>query len=198
VAVISLGGIVASRSLRVGGYDLDEAILAHIRRRHNIAIGPPTAERIKFDLGSAHPLEPEVSAEVRGLHLVSGLPERVVLKSTEIREALGDLVQSIVDAVRETLEAVPPELSADMATRGMTLAGGGSLLRGLDARLEAETGMDVHLVDAPLTCVAAGAGRSLEELDAVEKSGAGRRRGRRRSPGASSPRFRDYRDRSTA
>jgi rod shape-determining protein MreB len=184
VAVISLGGIVVSQSLRVGGYEFDEAIISYVKRQHNVIIGQPTAERIKFEIGSAWPLEPEREATIRGRDLVAGLPKAVTLTSADVREALGDTVQPIVDAVKETLEITPPELAADITRHGIMLAGGGALLAGLEARLHAETGMEVYVCDSPLTAVAVGAGRSLEEFDALSRGertsrtgdGAGRRR----------------------
>jgi rod shape-determining protein MreB len=170
VAVLSLGGIVISRSLRVGGYELDEAISAYVRRRHGLAIGERTAEDIKLEIGSAHPLENELVMDVRGRELVSGLPKNVALTSEEVREALADPVQSIVEAVKETLEQTPPELAADISERGIVLAGGGSLLQGFKERLRFETGMPVEHADSPLTCVAVGSGMALEEFDAMARS----------------------------
>src|SRR5215213_9585010 len=170
VAVLSLGGIVISRSLRVGGYELDEAISAYVRRRHGLAIGERTAEDIKLEIGSAHPLPSELVMEVRGRELVSGLPKTVPLTSEEVREALADPVQSIVEAVKETLEETPPELAADIGERGIVLAGGGSLLQGFKERLRDETGMPVEHADSPLTCVAVGSGLALEEFDALARS----------------------------
>ena len=191
MAVISLGGIVSSRSLRVGGYDLDEAILAHVRRRYKVAIGQPTAERLKFELGSAYALDPHAEAEVRGVDLVSGLPKAVVLSSDEIRVALADPVQTIVEAVKGTLEETPPELSADIATNGIVMTGGGALLHGLVRRLAEETGMGVSLVDEPLTCVVTGAGKSLRAVHALSQAKASRRgTSRRRQPRVADLEFR--------
>jgi rod shape-determining protein MreB len=167
VAVISLGGMVVSRSVRVGGYEFDDAIISHIRREHSIAIGQPTAEELKFQLGSAVALEEELEADVRGRDLVSGLPKNLRLSSEEVRATLEEPLQAIIEAVKETLEETPPELAADISERGIMLAGGGSLLRGVDARLHEETGMDVYLAESPLTCVAMGAGQSLEEFDTL-------------------------------
>ena len=182
VAVISLGGIVVSRALRIGGYDLDEAILSHVRRRHKLALGQRTAERLKFELGSAYELPAELEAEVRGRDLVAGLPKAVVLTSEELRLALAEPLQAIVEAVKGTLEETPPELAADVADRGIMLAGGGVLLRGFEERLRAETQMPAYLSDSPLTSVALGAGRSLEEYEAMARSaGDGRRLGQKRS-----------------
>ena len=177
VAVISLGAIVVARSVRIGGYEFDEAILAHLRRRHNLAVGAQTAEDLKFAIGSAGPLREEVETPVRGRDLVSGLPKSVSLTSQEVRAAFEEPLRTILDAVRETLEETPPELASDISERGILLAGGGSLLRAFDERLREETQMPTHLADSPLTCVAEGAGRSLEEFDALER--AAPRRGRR-------------------
>ncbi|MEA2481624.1 MAG: rod shape-determining protein MreB [Thermoleophilaceae bacterium] len=177
VAVISLGGIVISQSLRIGGYELDEAISAYVKRHHGLAIGERTAEDIKLEIGSAAPLPEELTMEVRGRELVSGLPKTVLLTSEEIRGALGDPVQAIVDAVKETLEQTPPELAADISQRGIVLAGGGSLLQALRERLREETGMPVEHAESPLTCVATGSGMALEEFDAIASSDTASRRG---------------------
>jgi rod shape-determining protein MreB len=170
VAVISLGGMVVSRSIRVGGYELDEAIVNHIRRAHNIAVGQPTAEDLKLQIGSATPLEEELEARVRGRHLLSGLPHAALISSEEVRATLADPVQAVVGAVKETLEETPPELAADITRHGILLAGGGALLRGLDLRLHEETGMEVHLAESPLTCVVTGAGHALEDFDALAQT----------------------------
>jgi rod shape-determining protein MreB len=170
VAVISLGGIVVSRAIRVGGYDLDEAIAAHIRRRHNVAIGAQTAEEVKLEIGTAWPVADEEKS-VRGRDLVSGLPRNVVLTSAEVRGAFEDQIATIVGAVKETLEETPPELAADIVTDGIMLAGGGSLLRGFKECLEAETHMPIFHARSPLTCVVVGAGRALDEYEALERTG---------------------------
>jgi rod shape-determining protein MreB and related proteins len=167
VAVISMGGMVLSRSVRVGGYDLDEAIAAHIRTEHLTAIGSQSAEAIKLAAGSAAPLSEELVTSVRGRDVVSGLPREVELTSDEIRGALEGPLSEILAAVQATLEETPPELASDISRDGILLAGGGALLRGFDARVEAETGMRAHLADSPLTCVAVGAGHALEEPDAL-------------------------------
>ena len=173
VAVLSLGGMVVSASLRIGGYDLDEAIMSYVRRRHNLAIGQPTAEALKFEIGSASPLHEEVEAEVRGRDLVSGLPKTVVLSSEEVREAFAEPLEAIMGAILDTLERTPPELAADIVDRGILLAGGGSLLQGFPERVRAATQTPVLLAESPLTCVAVGSGQSLEELDALARAGAG-------------------------
>jgi rod shape-determining protein MreB len=167
VAVISLGGIVESESLRIGGYELDEAIMGYVRRHHQLAIGQQTAEEVKLEIGSAWQLDEELEKEIRGRDLVSGLPKTVTLKSDEIRGALEEPLRAIIECVKETLERTPPELSADIAERGLMLAGGGSLLQGFDQRLHSETEMPTYLADSPLTCVAVGAGQSLEEFEAL-------------------------------
>jgi rod shape-determining protein MreB len=165
VAVISLGGIVVSRSLRVGGYDLDDAITNHIRLEHRMAIGSQSAEAIKLAVGSAAPLDEEMTTRIRGRDLLSGLPRELELESQEVRRAIDAPLTDILAAVHDTLEETPPELAADIARHGLVLAGGGALLRGFAERVHRETGMPVTIADAPLTCVASGAGQSLEELD---------------------------------
>jgi rod shape-determining protein MreB len=170
VAVLSLGGMVVSRSLRVGGYEFDDAIISHVRRRYNIAIGQPTAEQIKFEVGSACPLPEELEAQVRGRDLVSGLPKTITLSDAEVREALTDPLEAIIAAIKEALEVTPPELASDIALSGITLAGGGALLQGFDERLRMETQMPVGLAESPLTCVVIGAGASLDEVDAMRRS----------------------------
>jgi rod shape-determining protein MreB len=175
VAVISLGGIVVSRSVRVGGYDLDEAIASHIRARHRIAIGSHSAEAIKIAVGSAAPLEQELTAEVRGRDLQTGLPRQLELGSDEVRAAIEAPVSEILAAIHSTLEDTPPELGSDIAQDGVLMAGGGSLLRAFPDRVEAETQLSVNLADSPLTCVAVGSGRSLEELDTLDRVPAARR-----------------------
>jgi rod shape-determining protein MreB len=178
VAVISLGGIVVSRSARVGGYDLDEAIGAHIRTVHNMAIGSQSAEAIKVEVGSAGPLTPEIETMVRGRDLVSGLPRELRLDSAEIRRAIDTPMSEILTAVQETLEETPPELAGDIARHGIVLAGGGSLLRAFAERVHAETGMPTELAGSPLDCVAVGAGHALEELDVLTRSTMSARRAR--------------------
>src|SRR5215216_1015053 len=172
VAVISLGGLVVSRSLRVGGYDLDEAITNHIRNEHRMAIGSQSAETIKLAVAAATPQDGIYDAEVRGRDLMSGLPREVKLGTEEVRTAIAGPLADILATVHAALEETPPELAADITKEGILLAGGGALLRGLEERLEAETGMPVRVADAPLECVALGAGQSLEELD---RMGRGRR-----------------------
>jgi rod shape-determining protein MreB and related proteins len=183
VAVISLGGIVVSQSLRVGGDEMDEAIINHIKREYKLLIGQQTAEEIKLEVGSAFPLKEEVQAEVRGRDMLTGLPKTVILSSEEVRHALEDPVAQIIDAIKSTLDKTPPELAADIMDRGIVLAGGGALLQGLDQRLRQETHMPTHLAESPLTCVAVGSGRSLEEFEAMRNSARARARSRRNGRG---------------
>lgn len=165
VAVISLGGIVASRSVRVGGDEFDEAIIAYIKKKYNLLIGERTAEEIKIKIGSAYVYEDEGAMEIKGRNLLDGLPKNTVIQASEVREALADPVAAILDAVRTTLEKTPPELSADIIDHGITLTGGGALLRGLDELISKETGMPVHVAENPLDCVAEGTGKVLEDID---------------------------------
>ncbi len=169
VAVLALGGIVVSKSIRVAGDEMDEAIVAHCRKNYNLLIGERTAEQIKIDIGSAYPLSEERTIEVRGRDLVTGLPKTLTLTSSEIRDALSEPVATVVDAVRMTLEKTPPELASDIMDRGIVMAGGGSLLRGLDKHLAQETDMSVYVVDDPISCVAYGTGKILEEIDTLKK-----------------------------
>lgn len=164
VALISLSGIVFSRSVRVAGDELDEAISQYMKRAYNLMVGERTAEDIKIKIGSAYKLEKESTMEVKGRDLVAGLPKTITITSQEVREALMEPISTIVDSVRITLERCPPELSADLVDRGMVLAGGGALLRGLDRLLTEETGLPVHIAEDPLSAVAEGTGRALQEL----------------------------------
>ena len=165
MAVISLGGIVVSRSVRVGGYEMDEAIAHYIRSIYQLAIGSRTAETVKMTIGSATALHPEETIEVRGRHLVSGLPTAIQLHSEEVRQAIAAPLREILQAIRDTLEETPPELSSDIARDGILLAGGGTLIRGFPELVAAETGMPVYRADSPLTCVAVGSGQALDHLD---------------------------------
>ena len=169
VAIISLAGIVFSRSIRVAGDELDEAIVQYMKRAYNLMIGERTAEEIKIKVGSAHPTGKDTTLEVKGRDLVSGLPKTLTITSQEIREALMEPVSTIVDSVRITLERCPPELSADLVDRGLVLAGGGALLRGLDKLISKETGLPVHVADDPLSAVAEGTGKALSELKFLRK-----------------------------
>jgi rod shape-determining protein MreB len=168
VAVISLGGVVTSQSIRVGGDELDEAIIQFIKKEYSLALGERTAEEVKIALGSAWALEDELFAEIRGRDLVSGLPKTVVTSTEEIREALDEPVSTICDAVKVTLDRTPPELAADIMEQGIVLAGGGALLTGLDARLAHETAMPIVVAPNPLFAVAIGSGQALEEFEALQ------------------------------
>ena len=168
VAVISLGGIVASQSVRVGGDELDEAIVNYIKKEYSLALGDRTAEEVKIALGSAWPLVDEVHAEIRGRDLVTGLPKTIVVSTQEIRDAIDEPVSAMVDAVKVTLDKTPPELAADIMEQGIVLSGGGALLHGIDARLQHETGMPIVIAPDPLHAVAIGSGQSLEEFDALK------------------------------
>ncbi len=180
VAVISLGGIVVSQSIRVGGDELDEAIVNYVKREMKLMIGTQTAEEVKLEIGSAFAMREEMKAEVRGRDMISGLPKTVVLSSEQVREAMAETVGQIVEAVKVTLDRTPPELASDIMDRGIVLAGGGSLLNGLDDRLRAETEVPIHIAESPLTCVAVGSGRALEEFEVMRKSSQRPRRRRRR------------------
>ncbi len=169
MAVISLAGVVFSKSIRIGGDEMDEAITNYLKRTYNLMIGERTAEEIKIKIGSAHPMEEELTMDVRGRDLVAGLPKMISIASEEVREALTEPIAQIVEAVRITLERTPPELSADLIEKGLILAGGGALLRGLDKLISEETGLPVHLADDPLTAVVLGTGKVLSELKYLEK-----------------------------
>jgi rod shape-determining protein MreB and related proteins len=170
VAVISLGGIVVSQSIRVGGDELDEAIVNYVKREYKLLIGMQTSEEVKLEIGSAAPMKEELQAEIRGRDLVTGLPKTVVLSSQEVRLALDEPLQQIVDAIKSTLDKTPPELASDIMDRGIVLAGGGALLHRLEERIRHETEMPVHLAESPLTCVAVGSGRSLEEFETMNRA----------------------------
>jgi len=184
VAVISLGSMVVWRSLPVGGYEMDDAIVSHVRRQHGLEIGEGRAEQLKIEIGSAWADTDDREAETNGRDLRSGRLRRVLISARETRQALEATVMQVIEAVRETLEQTPPELSADISERGIVLAGGGVLLRGFPERLQAETGLPVHVVDEPLTCDAVGSGRCLDELETIARTAkAGKGSGRHRSPG---------------
>ena len=173
VAIISLAGIVLSRSVRVGGDEMDEAIVQYLKRVYNLMIGERTAEEIKITIGSAYPLGEEVSMEVKGRDLVAGLPKTLTITSEEIREALQEPVSAIVEAIRITLERCPPELSSDLVDRGIVLAGGTSQLRGMDKLIAEQTGLPVHVAEDPLSAVAEGTGVVLHELNFLRKVSSG-------------------------
>lgn len=169
VAVISLGGIVAARSVRVGGDELDSFIIQYIKKKYNLLIGERTAEDIKIGIGSAYPFEGEATMDIKGRDLMDGLPKNISVTSEEVREALADPLSMILDAIRVTLEKTPPELSADIIDHGITLTGGGALLRGLDQLVSNETGMPVHIAENPLDCVALGTGKVLDDIDRLHE-----------------------------
>ena len=164
VAVLSLSGIVTSRSVRVAGDEFDEAIIAYVKKKYNLLIGERTAEQIKISIGSAHAYEDESEVEIKGRNLLDGLPSNIVITSKEVREALADPVSLVVDAIRSTLERTPPELSADIIDRGIMLTGGGALLRGLDELISEETGIPVNIAEQPLDCVVQGTGKLLDDM----------------------------------
>lgn len=171
VAVISLSGIVASRSVRCAGDALDQSITSFIKRKYNLLVGERTAEQIKLEIGSACPPDPtdtehgETTMEIKGRNLVDGLPKDILIRSEEVREAMNENLMRIVEAIKDTLECTPPELSSDIIDRGIMLSGGGALLRGLDTLIQNETGIEVHIAEAPLDCVALGAGAVLDHSD---------------------------------
>jgi len=169
VAVISLGGMVTSLSVRVGGDELDNSIVQYIKKEYSLMLGERTAEEIKMAIGSAFPMPDEPHAEIRGRDLVTGLPRTVVVSAEEIRRAMDEPVNAIVDAVKATLDRTPPELSGDIMDRGIVLTGGGALLRGLDERLRHETGMPIIVAERPLECVAIGSGKCVEEFEALQQ-----------------------------
>ena len=169
IAIISLAGIVFSRSLRVGGDEFDDTIMAHMKRAYNLMIGERTAEEIKITIGSAYPQEEELSMEVKGRDLSAGLPRIMTVRSEEIRDALKEPLNNILESIRLTLERCPPELSADLVDRGIVVAGGGALLRGIDQLIAKETALPVHIADSPLTAVAEGTGRVLQELQFLRR-----------------------------
>ena len=177
VAVISLGGMVVWNSVRVGGYEMDDAIVDHARKEHGLLIGQERAEEVKIEIGAACESAEAGHAQIAGRDQLTGLLKRVVLQADEVHRALDGPVTRIVDAVKETLERTPPQLAADVVERGITLAGGGALVRQMDERLRSETGVQVAIVDSPLTCVALGAGRSLDDFEAMARAArAGKRR----------------------
>jgi rod shape-determining protein MreB and related proteins len=179
VAVISLGGIVVSASIRVGGDEQDDAITAYCKHEYKLLIGQQTSEEVKLEIGSAAPLPEEVTTEIRGRDMVTGLPKTIMLSSAEVRGALEEPVSQIVAAVKDTLDRTPPELAGDIMDRGITLAGGGALLQGMAQRLREECQMPAQLTESPLTCVAVGSGRSLEEFEVIHRMNRGNSHRRR-------------------
>jgi rod shape-determining protein MreB len=169
VAVISLGGIVTSTSIRIGGDELDEAIIQHVKKEYSLLLGERTAEAIQLATGSAFPTVDDMMAEIKGRDLVSGLPKTIHITAEEVRKAIEEPVNAIIDAVKNTLDRCPPELAADVMDKGVVLTGGGALLKGLDERLKHETGMPIHVAETPLSCVAIGAGKCLEEFEVLKR-----------------------------
>ena len=169
VAVISLGGIVTSTSIRIGGDELDEAIIQHVKKEYSLLLGERTSEAIKLAIASVFPMPEELVAEIKGRDLVSGLPKTITITAEEIRRAIEEPVNAIIDAIKTTLDRTPPELSADIMDRGIVLSGGGALLRNLDQRLRDETGLPVVLAEDPLASVVLGAGRVLEDINLLRK-----------------------------
>lgn len=169
VAVISLGGIVTSRSVRCAGDAFDAAIINYIKKKYNLLIGERTAENVKIAIGSAFPMEQEAEMEIKGRNLLNGLPENIRVTSAEIREALAEPLSNVIEAIKVTLEKTPPELAADIIDQGITLAGGGANIRGLDKLINKETGMPVYVADSPLDCVADGTGKVLEEIEKLRE-----------------------------
>ena len=170
VAIISLGGIVTSRSLRVAGDELDQSIIAYIKKEFNLMIGERTAEQIKMEIGSAYKIDDEErEMEIKGRDLVTGLPKVVEISESLIRDALKEPVCAIIESIKTTLEKTPPELAADIMEKGIMLAGGGAMLKGLDVLIMKETNMPVHIAESPLDCVVLGAGKALEDFDRISK-----------------------------
>lgn len=167
IAIISLGGIVTAKSLRVAGDDFDQAIISYIKKEYSLMIGERTAEKIKLELGSAYDMGEEMTMEIRGRDLITGLPKEVLIKESEVRESLREPINAIIEAIKTTLEKTPPELASDIIDKGITLAGGGALMRGLDKLIMTETHMPVHIAESPLDCVALGAGKALDTLEKV-------------------------------
>jgi rod shape-determining protein MreB len=169
VAVISLSGIVYSRSVRVAGNEIDEAIMQYLKRKYNLLIGERTAEQIKIQIGSAYPLDKPLTMEIKGRNLIEGVPRTITVDDSEIREAISECVAAIMNAIRVALERTPPELSADISDRGIVLTGGGALLRNLDKRIREETGLPVSIAEDPLACVVLGTGKMLDEFKLLRK-----------------------------
>jgi rod shape-determining protein MreB len=169
VAVLSLAGIVYSQSVRVGGDKMDDAISAYLKRKYNLAIGEQTAEKIKIQIGNAYPVEKQMTTEVKGRDLVAGVPKTVIVNSDEIREALTEPINAIVEAVLTALEKTPPELAADIVDKGIVLTGGGALLRNLDVLLREETGLPVMVCDDPISAVVLGSGKALDHMELLKE-----------------------------
>jgi rod shape-determining protein MreB len=169
VAVLSLSGIVYTRSVRVGGDKMDEAIINYIKRKYNLLIGERTAEQIKIEIGSAYPLEKPMTMEIKGRNLIEGVPKTITIDDSEVREAVAECVSTIMNAIRVALERTPPELSADISDRGIVLTGGGAMLKNLDKRIREETGLPVSIADDPLSSVVLGTGKMLSDFKLLRK-----------------------------
>jgi rod shape-determining protein MreB len=169
VAVISLSGIVYSRSVRVAGNEMDDAVMQFMKRKYNLLIGERTAEAVKMEVGSAYPLDKPLTMDIKGRNLIEGVPRTISINDSEIREALGECVATIINAIRVALERTPPELSADISDRGIVLTGGGALLKNLDKRIREETGLPVSIADDPLASVVLGTGRMLSDFRLLRK-----------------------------
>src|SRR6202041_942268 len=169
IAVISLSGIVYSRSVRMAGNQMDEAIMTYVKRKYNLLIGERTAEQIKIEIGSASPLEKPLTMEIKGRNLIEGVPKTIILNDNEVREALSEWVSTLMNAIRVGLERIPPELSADISDRGIVLTGGGALLKDLDRRIREETGLPVAIADDPLCCVVLGTGKMLDDFKLLRR-----------------------------
>lgn len=179
IAVISLGGTVVSTSIKVAGDKFDEAIVRYMRKKHNIMIGERTAEELKINVGTVYPRVQEISMDIRGRNLISGLPKTITVTSTEMMGALEETVSSVVEAVHSVLERTPPELAADISDRGIVMTGGGSLIYGLDKLIQEKTGINVIIADEAVSCVALGTGKALDNIEAIEQSIMSERRNRR-------------------
>ncbi|MCK4224873.1 MAG: rod shape-determining protein, partial [candidate division Zixibacteria bacterium] len=169
IAVIALDGIVNNISIRIGGDEMDEGIMLYLKKNYNLLIGERTAEKIKMEIGSAYPPEEEESMEIKGRDLVAGIPKTMKISSVQVREALSEPIDAIIEAVRQALEQTPPELSADILDKGIVVTGGGALLKGLDKRLREETNLPINIAEDPLTCVARGTGEVLENMTQFSK-----------------------------
>jgi rod shape-determining protein MreB len=169
IAVISLSGIVYSRSVRVAGNEMDEAVTAYLKRKYNLLVGERTAEQVKMEIGSAYPLEKPMTMEIKGRHLLEGIPKTITIDDSEIRDALSECIATILNAIRVALERTPPELSADISDRGIVLTGGGALIKNLDKRIREETGLPVSIAEDPLASVVLGTGKMLTDFNLLRR-----------------------------
>jgi rod shape-determining protein MreB len=169
IAVISLSGIVYSRSVRVAGNEMDEAVTAYLKRKYNLLVGERTAEQVKMEIGSAYPLEKPLTMEIKGRHLLEGIPKTITIDDSEIRDALSECIATILNAIRVALERTPPELSADISDRGIVLTGGGALIKNLDKRIREETGLPVSIAEDPLASVVLGTGKMLTDFNLLRR-----------------------------